>query len=181
MNPIFEQYFIFIFIFIFIFVFVWACPRPVCPTAFICLHKSACFLRVFPSLIHHLIATIIVIINIIIIIIVIINILMIIRCPSTNDLSRSWLVHATWPQAVPKANQVFQHLPMSDNFVIIVNVVGIIIISVFIAIIITASTIKAGGLGMMYMRRAIQVWACAAFRASARGFTLIMLLCSSPS
>ena len=47
---------------------------------------------------------------------------------------------------------------MSDNFVIIViiNVVGIII-SVFIAIIITVSTIKAGGLGMMYMRRAIQV------------------------
>ena len=67
-------------------------------------------------------------------------------------------MHATWPQAVPKANQVFQHLPMSDNFVIIViiNVVGIII-SVFIAIIITVSTIKAGGLGMMYMRRAIQV------------------------
>ena len=60
---------------------------------------------------------------------------------------------------MPKANQVFQHLPMSDNFVIIVivNVVAIIIISVFIAIIITASTIKAGGLGMMYMRRAIQV------------------------
>ena len=74
-------------------------------------------------------------------------------------------MHATWPQAVPKANQVFQHLPMSDNFVIIVivNVVGVIIISVFIVIIIitiiiiTASTIKAGGLGMMYMRRAIQV------------------------
>ena len=68
-------------------------------------------------------------------------------------------MHATWPQAQPKANQVFQHLPMSDNFVIIVivNVVGVIIISVFIAIIITASTIKAGGLGMMYMRRAIQV------------------------
>ena len=67
-------------------------------------------------------------------------------------------MHASQPEALPKANQVFQHLPMSDNFVIIVNVVGIIIISVFIAIIITASsTIKAGGLGMMYMRRAIQV------------------------
>ena len=67
-------------------------------------------------------------------------------------------MHATWPQAQPKANQVFQHLPMSDNFVIIVIIVVVaVIISVFITIIITASTIKAGGLGMMYMRRAIQV------------------------
>ena len=77
---------------------------------------------ILPAVIHHLIANRIIVIvylliHLILLIILLLIILItflvatsIIRCPSANDLSRSWLVHASQPEALPKANQVFQHL-----------------------------------------------------------------------
>ena len=96
---------------------------PVCRTSSICLssHKEARFhfLLILPAVIHHVIANriiviVLLLIHLILLLIILITFLVatsIIRCPSANDLSRSWLVHASQPEALPKANQVFQHLP----------------------------------------------------------------------